>query len=116
HNEDGRCPDDAMRAKVRLILGVVEQEPNWDEALGDELLDWWMRIRHGIQRNASGSVLTAEIRHDEPALTLGPRQRGGEIVLPDECDTLHTCSLSESLYQDSSLYDSAIHLDGRFEP
>ena len=81
-----------MGAKVSLIVRAVEQEPGWDEVLGDELLDGWMRIRHGIQRNASGSVVTAKIRYDETTFAGRSRQHSCKIVLPRESNAIHRSS------------------------
>jgi hypothetical protein len=79
-----------MGAKVGLVGRAVEQQPHWDEVLGYELLNQPVRIRHGIQRKASRSVLAAKISQDEAPLAVGSRERRGKIGLPGDCDTIHT--------------------------
>jgi hypothetical protein len=68
-----------------LILGAVEQNTYRNKLRGDKCLNVWRGIRHGIQCNATRSMLAAEISEHEPPLLLRPRQGLLKARRPHDC-------------------------------
>jgi hypothetical protein len=85
-----RRPDvmNALQKPVVFRFRVIELDGN--RILRNEIDDFSLRIRHGIQRLASTSTRIEDVQHNEFALRSRLFQRGVEIVLPrNGCHSLH---------------------------
>ena len=85
---DRRRPDHTVGAEVGLVGGVVKEEAQRHEPLGDKGGHLGIGIRHGIQGDAARSVLLAEVGQDEAPLTGRPLHGGLKVCFPGES---HRC-------------------------
>ena len=98
HKSDGRCPDNLVGAEQWRVLPVVQHRSKGHKSLGYIGCHFGVRIRHGIQLEATTSVWLAEVNEHLLTLVSRPAQRRCIVGFPKRTLS-HLTSLPQLLLQ-----------------